>query len=34
MAETMARLEVVAIPRDREPVQRTIEQDLGLDLFG
>jgi Ti-type conjugative transfer relaxase TraA len=34
MAETMARLEVMAIPREREPLQRTIEQDLGLDLFG
>lgn len=34
MAETMARLEVMDIPRVREPVQRTIEQDLGLDLFG
>ncbi|MBK9179967.1 MAG: relaxase domain-containing protein [Acidimicrobiales bacterium] len=33
-AEMMARLEVMAIPREREPVQRTIEQDLGLDLFG
>lgn len=33
-AEMMARLEAMAIPREREPVQRTIEQDLGLDLFG
>ena len=33
-AETLARLEVVAIPRDREPVQRGIESDHGLDLFG
>lgn len=33
-AEMMARLEVMAIPREREPVQRTIGQDLGLDLFG
>ena len=33
-AEMMARLEVMAIPREREPVQRTIEHDLGLDLFG
>ena len=33
-AEMMARLEVMAIPRQVEPVQRTIEHDLGLDLFG
>ena len=34
MAETMARLEVMAIPGEREPVQRRVEHDLGLDLFG
>lgn len=33
-AETMARLEVMAIPREPEPISRTIERDLGLDLFG
>ncbi len=33
-AEALARLEVVAIPREREPVGRTIEPHLGLDLFG
>lgn len=33
-AEIMARLEVMAIPREREHVQPTIEHDLGLDLFG
>jgi Ti-type conjugative transfer relaxase TraA len=33
-AETTARLEVMSIPREREPVQRTIEQDIGLDLLG
>jgi conjugative relaxase-like TrwC/TraI family protein len=33
-AEALARLEVVAIPRNREPVQRAIEPDRGLDLFG
>lgn len=32
-AETLARLEVMSIPREREPVSRTIETDLGLDLF-
>lgn len=33
-AETMARLEVMAIPREREPVARTLDHDLGLDRFG
>jgi Ti-type conjugative transfer relaxase TraA len=33
-AEAMARLEVLTIPRRREPVARTLEPDLGLDLFG
>ena len=33
-AEAMARLEVVAIPRRREPIGRTIEPHVGLDLFG
>jgi hypothetical protein len=33
-AETLARLEVVAIPREREPITRTLERGLGLDLFG
>jgi hypothetical protein len=28
------RSPVMAIPRQVEPVQRTIEHDLGLDLFG
>ena len=32
-AEMMARLEVMAIPPEVEPVQSTIEQDLGLDLI-
>jgi conjugative relaxase-like TrwC/TraI family protein len=32
-AEALARHEVVATPRDREPVQRGIEPDHGLDLF-
>jgi len=29
----MARLESLTIPREREPVSRTLEPDLGLDLF-
>lgn len=29
----LARLEVMAIPREREPVARTLEHDRGLDLF-
>jgi hypothetical protein len=33
-AEAMARLEVLTIPRRPEPVARTLEPDLGLDLFG
>ena len=33
-AEALARLEVVTIPREREPVARTIEDDPGRDLFG
>ena len=33
-AETMARLEVMAIPREPEPISRTSQRDLGLDLFG
>jgi conjugative relaxase-like TrwC/TraI family protein len=31
-AEALARHEVAAIPRDREPVQRSIDPDLGLGL--
>ena len=33
-AEALARLEVVTIQREREPVARALEDDLGLDLFG
>lgn len=33
-AEALARLEVLAIPRNPEPVQRALESDHGLDLFG
>ena len=33
LAEAMARLESLTIPREREPVSRTLEPDLGLDLF-
>ncbi len=31
--EVRARLEVAAIPREHEPVYRSVEQDVGLDLF-
>lgn len=31
-AEMMARLEVMAIPREREPIGRTLEPGLGLGL--
>lgn len=34
LAEALARHEVVAIPRVREPVQRSVERGQGLDLFG
>ncbi len=33
-AEALARLEVVTIQREREPVARALEHDPGLDLFG
>jgi hypothetical protein len=33
-AETLARLEVAAIHREREPITRTLDRSLGRDLFG